>query len=83
MAQPAVRYQLALDLFTESVIKPDHELRIDAADKGVYAELMEIRQHVLTYLTTLKEVHSIEMGDESDDLETSKTLLTKQAAQRL
>jgi len=43
---------------------------------------MEIRQHVLTYLNTLKEVHIIEMGDESDDIETSKTLLTKQASQQ-
>lgn len=82
MTQPAIRYQLALDLFLESVIKPDQELRHDATTKGVYAELMEIRQHVLTYLNTLKEVHIIEMGDESDDIETSKTLLTKQASQQ-
>lgn len=82
MTQAAIRYQLALDLFTDSVIKPDQALRVDAADKGVYPELMEIRQHVLTYLATLKEVHSIEMGDESDDIETSKILLTKQASQQ-
>ena len=82
MTQAAIRYQLALDLFTDSVIKPDQALSVDAADKGVYPELMEIRQHVLTYLATLKEVHSIEMGDESDDIETSKILLTKQASQQ-
>ena len=46
-------YQRALDLFTESVIKPDYELRANASYAGCYFELMEIRQHCLAYLKTL------------------------------
>ena len=70
-------YQRALDLFTESVIKPDTELRANAASKNCYAEIMEIRQHCLTYLNTLKEIHQIELADESDDIEAVKIVRTK------
>ena len=37
-------YQRALELFTESVIKPNSELRANAATNNCFAELMEIRQ---------------------------------------
>ena len=50
-------YRRALDLFTESVIKPDHALRTNAAYGNCYQELMEVRQHCLAYLNTLKEIH--------------------------
>ena len=40
---PTVKYQRALDLFTESVMKPDHELRGCAHNQGCYDDLMEIR----------------------------------------
>ena len=70
-------YQRALDLFTESVIKPDIELRANAASENCYSELMEIRQHCLTYLNTLKEIHQIELADESDDIEAVKIVSTK------
>lgn len=70
-------YQRALDLFTESVIKPDAQLRANAASKNCYAELMEIRQHCLTYLNTLKEIHQIELADESDGIEAVKIVSTK------
>ncbi len=66
-----------LDLFTESVIKPDYELRANASYAGCYFELMEIRQHCLAYLKTLKEIHQIETGDESDAIEAEKSLMTK------
>ena len=36
----------SLDLFTESVLKPDHDLRGCAHNQGCYEQLMEIRQHV-------------------------------------
>ena len=49
---PTVKYQRALDLFTESVMKPDHELRGCAHNQGCYEDLMEIREHVLNYLST-------------------------------
>ena len=77
MSSSSTSYQQALDLFTESVIKPDTELRVNAANKNCYAELMEIRQHCLTYLNTLKEIHQIESADESDDIESIKIVRTK------
>ena len=73
-------YQKALKLFTDSVIKPDHDLRQTANYNGCYEELMEIRHHCLTYLQSLKEIHAIELPDESDELEAEKTVLEKAAA---
>ena len=70
-------YRRALDLFTESVVKPDHELRTNAVYSNCYAELMEVRQHCLAYLNTLKEIHQIEFADESDEIEVNKTFITK------
>ncbi len=40
----------ARNLFIESVLKPDHQLRQCAHNQKCYNELMEIRQHVLEYL---------------------------------
>ena len=51
----SVKYQRALDLFTESVMKPDHDLRGCAHNQGCYEQLMEIREHVLEYLKSLKK----------------------------
>jgi len=74
---PPQRYQRALDLFTESVMKPDHDLRGCAHNQHCYDELMEIRKHVLEYLKTLKEVTHHTYPDESDDIETAKLIETK------
>ena len=74
-----MKYQKALDLFTESVYKPDHDLRSLAHNEGCYDELMEIRQHVIEYLKTLKEVTHHTNADESDELETQKLIETKGA----
>ena len=74
-----MKYQRALDLFTESVYKPDHDLRARAHNQGCYDELMEIRQHVIEYLKTLKEVTHHTNADESDELETQKLIETKSA----
>ena len=68
----AVKYQRALDLFTESVMKPDADLRGCAYNQGCYDDLMEIREHVLEYLKTLKEVTHHTNADESDEIETAK-----------
>ena len=68
----ASRYQRALDLFTESVLKPDHNLRGCAHNQGCYDQLMEIREHVLEYLKTLKEVTHHQNADESDIIESEK-----------
>ena len=73
----AIKYDRALSLFTESVMKPDHDLRGCAHNQGCYDELMEIRQHVLEYLKTLKEVTHHTNADESDDLETAKLIAAK------
>ena len=74
---PAIKYDRALSLFTESVMKPDHDLRGCAHNQGCYEQLMEIRQHVLDYLKTLKEVTHHTNADESAQLETEKLIETK------
>ena len=66
------KYERALDLFTESVLKPDHDLRGFAYNQDCFNELMEIREHVLKYLRTLKEVTHHTNPDESDEIETQK-----------
>ena len=77
---PAIKYDRALALFTESVMKPDHDLRGCAHNQGCYDELMEIREHVLKYLLTLKEVQNYHQPDESDLLEQEKLSHTKSQA---
>jgi len=74
---PSERYQRALDLFTESVMKPDADLRGCAYNQDCFNELMEIREHVLEYLKTLKEVTHHAHADESDELETAKLIAAK------
>ena len=73
----ATRYQRALDLFTESVYKPDPDLRGCAHNQNCFNELMEIREHVIEYLKTLKEVTHHTNADESDEIETAKLIETK------
>ena len=77
MKHPLKKYERALDLFTESVLKPDHDLRGCAHNQGCYDELLEIREHVLQYLKTLKEVTHHTNADESDDIETAKLVSEK------
>ena len=74
----SVKYQRALDLFTESVMKPDPDLRGCAYNQGCYDDLMEIREHVLEYLKTLKEVTYHTNADESDEIESAKLMSAKQ-----
>jgi hypothetical protein len=73
----SVKYQRALDLFTESVYKPDADLRGCAHNQGCFDELMEIREHVIEYLKTLKEVTHHTNADESDEIETEKLIQAK------
>ena len=74
---PSQKYERALDLFTESVLKPDHDLRGCAHNQGCYDELLEIRKHVLDYLKTLKEVTHHTNADESDIIESEKLIAAK------
>ena len=73
----SIKYQRALDLFTESVLAPDHKLRGCAHNQKCYDQLMEIREHVLEYLKTLKEVTHHQNADESDEIETAKLIEAK------
>ena len=74
---PAIKYDRALSLFTESVMKPDHDLRGCAHNQCCYEQLMELREHVLEYLKTLNEVTHHTNADESDEIETEKLIETK------
>lgn len=49
------KYSAAMDLFIESIIKPDHELRNDAREQECLAELLNIREDVLEYLYTIRQ----------------------------
>jgi len=49
-----IKFNRGLDLFTESVLKPDPELRNCAHNQKCYHELMYIRSYVLDYLKTLR-----------------------------
>ena len=69
---PAIKYDRALSLFTESVMKPDSDLRGCAYNQDCFNELMEIREHVLNYLMTLKSTQNVENPDESDTIEEEK-----------
>ena len=71
----SIKYDRALALFTESVMKPDHDLRGCSHNQGCYNEL---REHVLEYLKTLKEVTYHTNADESDEIESAKLLSAKQ-----
>ena len=44
------QYRRALDIFIESVQKPDNQLRSCAHNQKCYNELMEVRETVLVYL---------------------------------
>jgi len=50
-----VKWNRGLDLFIESVYKPDNELRQCAHDQKCYDELMQVRDNVLEYLKNLRK----------------------------
>ena len=50
-----VKWNRGLDLFIESVHKPDSELRQCAHNQKCYNELLEVREVVLEYLHTLRK----------------------------
>ena len=54
---PAIKYDRALALFTESVMKPDHDLRGCAHNQGCFDELKALRDEVIDYVKTLKNPH--------------------------
>jgi len=48
------KWNRGLDLFVESVLKPDPSLRQCAHNQRCYHELMDVRQDVLKYLNSLR-----------------------------
>ena len=48
------KWNRGLDLFIESVYKPDSALRQCAHNQMCYNELMEVRQNILRHLDTLR-----------------------------
>ena len=48
------KWNRGLDIFIESVIKPDPALRQCAHNQRCYHELMDVRKNVLKYLKTLR-----------------------------
>jgi hypothetical protein len=48
------KWNRALDIFIESVHKPDDALRSCAHNQRCYHELMDVRQNVLEYLKTIR-----------------------------
>ena len=49
-----VKWNRGLDLFIESVHKPDNKLRSCAHNQNCYNELMWVKRDVLEYLQTLR-----------------------------
>ena len=49
------KWNRGLDLYIESVHKPDNQLRSCAHNQKCYNELMEVREHVLEYVKTLRK----------------------------
>lgn len=49
------KWNRGLDLFIESVHKPDHELRQIAHESKCFNELMDVRENVLEYLKLLRK----------------------------
>lgn len=49
-----IKWNRGLDLFIESVHKPDSELRQCAHNQKCYNELMAVREDILAYLKTLR-----------------------------
>ena len=48
------KWNRGLDLYIESVQKPDHALRGCAHNQKCFNELMAVREHVLEYVKTLR-----------------------------
>ncbi len=48
------KWNRGLDLFIESVYKPDNDLRQAAHDQRCFHELMDVRETVLEYLNGLR-----------------------------
>lgn len=50
-----LKWNSGLDLFIESVLKPDQDLRQCAHNQKCYNELLGVRETVLEYLKTIRK----------------------------
>ena len=57
------KYNRAVDIFIESVQKPDNALRSCAHNQKCFNELMEVRQQVLDYAYRLRASNPISSED--------------------
>ena len=57
------KYNRAVDLYIESVHKPDTTLRACAHNQKCFNELMEVRQQVLEYVYSLRASNLVPSGD--------------------
>ena len=62
------KYNRAVDLFIESVHKPDTALRSCAHNQKCFNELMQVREQVLEYVYTLRETPIIPTISSSDKI---------------
>ena len=56
------KHNRAVDIFIESVQKPDTALRACAHNQKCFNELMEVREQVLDYAYTLRASHPFPTG---------------------
>ena len=56
------KYHRAIDLYIESIHKPDNALRSCAHNQKCFNELMEVREQVLDYAYTLRASHPFPTG---------------------
>ena len=52
---PEIKFNRGLDLFIESLLKPDPKLRACAYNQDCYLELMEIRDTMVEYVKKLRK----------------------------
>ena len=52
---PEIKFNRGLDLFIESLLKPDPHLRGCAYNQGCFNELIEIRDNIIEYSKTLRK----------------------------
>ncbi len=57
------KYNRGLDLFIESLHKPDHALRACAHNQKCYNELMQVRDEITAYTHTLRKVRDNDYND--------------------
>ncbi len=60
------KHNRAVDIFIESVQKPDSALRSCAHNQKCYNELMDVRQQVLDYVYTLRDKNTSPSSSTSD-----------------